>query len=641
MRTKTLWSAICAALVSTLAACSGGGGGGSDSSTIVSTPQNGTVSLLLSDDSSEDWATIGVKVLSIALIPQGGGSNVTVYTAPSTPPVINLEQLDQLGEIIGNATVPVGTYTGAVITIAGNPGDVVLIAAADPEAGFDGTAGASVPSADIHIQGTSGAAGSLSAPITVNFESNLVVTANQSNQLDLEFDLSHPAFIVAHTPVGGGTKWAVNFRGPLRHHRIADITSLVLRHTYGTVDSIASDNTSITITKDMPTIPVVNPETPVVTDSTLTILADATNGTLLYDVDGKTFNTVTTFAGQSALLLNKYVRVAARYQQDGTLVATRIWASSSFNSVWLSPEGHVLHVNSTNNVLRVSNESGGSVPLTITSATNFYFRGRTAPIGTGTSFLANVERGFKIHASVVDPLATPLVADSIDIETAAFDGVISNADSTGFTYTRKFATAADDYTQNLDYISSSTANGKDSAGNPIVGFKWWNFAYPTVVTSGANAVGDFTSAVGGSVNFGGTVGAIPAVGASFATWNDPASADAWSAPWVILSPTPLPLGKVASAFANNQFGMTVTGGATPANVDVSTTSGSATLVYQIDRTNNVISVSPEDVTTSAGLSALTAGLALGAPVKVYGVPQPDGTIKAYVLAYYTGSMPAN
>jgi hypothetical protein len=638
MRTKLLSAAISGALAALLAACSGGGGSGS--STITQAPQSGTLSLLVSDDSSEDWATIGVKVLSIALIPQGGGSNVTVYTAPATPPTINLEQLDQLGEIIGNVTVPEGTYTGAVITIAGNPGDVTLIAAADPEAGFAGAAGAAVDMADIQIQGAKGSAGSLTVPITVNFESNLVVTANQNNQLDLEFDLSHPAFIVGHTTLGGTTEWAVNFRGPLRHHRIADITRLVLRHTYGTVDSIASDNTSITITKDVPTIPVVNPETAVATDRQLTILADATNGTLLYDVDGKTFSTVMSFAGESPLLLNKYVRVAARYQQDGTLVATRIWASSSFNSIWLSPEGHVLHVNTTNNILRVTNESGGSVPLTITSGTNFYFHGGTTPIGTGTAFLANIERGFKIHASVVDPLATPLAADSVDIETAAFDGVISGANPVGFTYTRSFMTAADDYTQNLDYISSTTPNGKDSNNNAITGFKWWNFAFPTVVTSGANAVSDFTSAVGGSVNFGGTVGAIPAVGTSFATWNDPASANAWSAPWVILVPTPVPLGKVSSGFANNMFGMTVIGGTMPVNVDVSTTSGSATLVYQVDRTNLIVTVSPEDITTSAGLTAMTDGLAVNAPVKVFGVPQSDGTIKAYVLTYYTGSMPS-
>lgn len=638
MRTKLLSAAICSTLVSMLAGC---GGGGSGSSSIVQTPQDGTVSLLVSDASSEDWATIGVKVLSIALVPQGGGANVTVYTAPSPPPVINLEQLDQLGEIIGNVAVPEGTYTGAVITVAGNPGDVLLVAAADPEAGFAGTPGAAVPSADIQIQGTKGTSGNLYVPITVKFESNLVVTANQNNQLDLEFDLNHPAFIVGHTPVGGTTEWAVNFRGPVRHHPIADFTRFMLRHSYGTVDSIASDNTSITITKDFPTIPVVSPETSVATDRHLTILADATNGTLLYDVDGKTLTTVMNFAGESNILLNKYVRVAARYQQDGTLVATRIWTSGTFNSVWLGPEGHVLHVDRPNDVIDVSNESGGSVPLTITSGTNFYFRGGTTPIGTGIAFLANVERGFKIHASVVDPLATPLAADSIDIETAAFDGVISGASSVGFTYTRKFNTATDDYTQTLAYISSTTRNGKDASGNAITGFKWWNFAYPTIVTSGANAVSDFTSAVSGSVDFGGTVGAVPAVGSSVAIWNDPASADAWSAPWVILVPTRLPLGRVATGFANNMFGMTVLGGAMPVNVDVSTTAGSATLVYQVDRTNNVVTVNPEDITTGDGLTAMTNGLAVGARVKVFGVPQPDGTIKAYVLTYYTGGMPAN
>jgi hypothetical protein len=34
--------------------------------------QTGTVNLIVSDAPTEDWATIGVKVLSIALTPQGG-----------------------------------------------------------------------------------------------------------------------------------------------------------------------------------------------------------------------------------------------------------------------------------------------------------------------------------------------------------------------------------------------------------------------------------------------------------------------------------------------------------------------------------------------------------------------------------------
>ncbi|MGO8854307.1 MAG: hypothetical protein ACLQO1_01145, partial [Steroidobacteraceae bacterium] len=58
-----------------------------------------------------------------------------------------------------------------------------------------------------------------------------------------------------------------------------------------------------------------------------------------------------------------------------------------------------------------------------------------------------------------------------------------------------------------------------------------------------------------------------------------------------------------------------------------------------DRTNGMVTVNPVDITTSTGLATLTTGLAAGAPVKVYGVPQSDATLRAYVLAYYTGQMP--
>ncbi len=91
--------------------------------------------MMVSDASTDDWATIGVKILSIALVPQSGGNNVTVYSASqSSAPMTNLVQLDQLGEILGTVSVPVGTYTAAVVTISGNPTDVQLTSSADPSA---------------------------------------------------------------------------------------------------------------------------------------------------------------------------------------------------------------------------------------------------------------------------------------------------------------------------------------------------------------------------------------------------------------------------------------------------------------------------------------------------------------------------
>jgi hypothetical protein len=623
-------------------ACSSG-----SSSSNNSTPkaQNGMVSVIVSDGSTEDWATIGVKVLSISLTPQGGGSDVTVYTAPNPAPYINLLQQDQLNEILGNVSVPVGTYNAATITVGGNPGDVLLTVSADPEAGFAAAPGSTIPSNQIQILGAKGSAGSLTVPIKVTLDSSLVVTASQTNALDLEFDLSHPAFIVAHVPPAsaGTTMWAVNFRGPLRHRPIHNLARLVLRHHYGTVTAVSTDNTTLTFDKDYPVYPPTTPETAVTTSQALSVLADSANGTLYYDVDAKTLTTIHDFSSISATIVGKFIRVAARYQVDGSLIAVRIWASSSFNSVWISPEGHVLHVNSSTNTLVVENELGIGVPLTVDANTLFFFRtpanaqSDATSIGQGPAFLANLVRGFKVHASVVDPLASPLVASSVDIEIARYDGTITGSNLTNFTYTRNFRDSNDDYTVQLPFISSSTANGSDPmSGSPITGFKWWNFTFPTIVDSGANAIMDFDNATNGAVNFGGTVGLMNATGESYAVWNDPNALNAWAAPWTVLTPTKVPLGIAATSYNNGSFTVSVTGGTQAVPVSLNTTSGSATLVYQVDWTNGILTVSPVDISTSAGQTTLTTNLVMNTPVKVFGIPQADGTIKAYVLFYFTG-----
>ena len=628
----------------------GSGGGGT---------QDGSVNMMVSDASTEDWANIGVKILTISLVPQGGGSPVSVYTAPSPVPSTNLVQLDQLSDLLGTFTAPAGTYTGAILTISANSGDVTLIVSADPETGFAGTAGATIPPSQIQIQGATGGAGSKTVPVNVNFVTPLVVTANQTSSMDVEFDLAHPAFLVGHVPPasGGQTIWAVNFnKGPVRHHPIWDIRRLILRHTYGTVTGISSDDSSITITKDFPVWPPTNPETANPSNLSLTILADATNGTLFYDVDAKTVVTIKNFSTVASSLTGRFVRVAARYQSNGSLVAVRIWAANAFNSVWISPEGHVLHVNANTDVIVVQNELGFGVPLQVNDNTEFFFRtpwnavADSTPIGQGTSFLTNKDlvRGFKIHASVVDPLASPLVAQTIDIEIARYDGSISAVNANTFTYTCKFNTATDDYTFALPYISGSTPNGTDpSTGTPINGFKWWSFTYPTIVDSGMNAIPDFETATNGTVNFGGTAGAYPAWGESYAIWNDPIVANTWAVPWTVLMPTTVPLGTAATSYSNGSpdgtFMLSETGGVTTVPVDLSTTSGSGTLVYQVDRTNSggvsTVTVSAVDITTSAGQTTLTNNLLAGTPVKVYGVPQANATIKAYVVIYFTGTTP--
>jgi len=629
------WIGItCAMAFAGLAGC----GGGSSSGSIGAMPgdqmqQTGTVSMMVSDAPCDDWALIGVKIESIALVPQGGGANVTVYSVDAaSAPYVNLVELDQLSEILGNVPVPVGTYVGAVLTVGGNPGDVLLTTSADPESGFAGPASTSIASSAIQIQHTQGTSGTLSAPIAVSFDSPLEVTANSSNALDLEFDLAHPAFIIAHQPPGAGTLlWAVNFRGPVHRRPIADVTRLVLRHLYGTLT--ANNGTSLTVNKDYATYPPASPETAVESSQGLTIDVDSTNGTLFYDVDTKSGPTkIMSFAGISALASGEYLRIQARYQEGGTLVATRIWASSSFNSVWVSPEGHVLDVDSAGGSITVTNELGRPVTVEIASNTNFYFHGGTTAIGTGPTFLANLVRGFKVHVDVVDPLAATFTAQDVDIETASFSGAISAADTTSFTYTHDFVRAADDYTQTLDYVAAASVTGTDGSGNTLSGFYYWPFAYPTLITSGANAIGDFALA---------TQVTPAAYAFTAAIWADPANPTGWSAPWADLLPEPLPLASVASGLsASDQFTLTTDESGLTYTADVSAASGSATLVYQVDRSNGVLTVSPVDITTQSGLQTFTQALVAGTPVKMYGVPQADGTVRAYVILYYTGDTPS-
>jgi Domain of unknown function (DUF4382) len=657
MLRRTIYTAVCAGLSGVLAACGGGGG---DSSGAPLTQNMAAMPVTISDAPSDDWACVGVEVLSIALVPANGGSPITVWSAPTPAPYVNLVQLDQLGELLGNVNVPAGTYSGAVLTIAANPGDVLLTVASNPESGFPIAGGTSIPADEIQIQGAQGASGSKTVAVTVNFANNLTVAAGASNvALDLEFDLGHPAFIVAHTPpaADGATVFAVNFNGPVRHHPVADITALLLRHTYGTVTAVAS--AAITIDKDFAVYPATHPETEITSNIALTINADSVNGTIVYDLDAGSRTVVNNFSGEAGLA-NRFVRVAARYQSGGSLTAVRIWVSSDFNKVWLSPEGHVLNVNTTANTLTVTDEDGIPVTVAVGAETQFFFRAPAnaladaTAIGQGTGFLSNLVRGFKVHIGSMDPLQVPMLASSIDIETAAFGGQISGSSGTGLTYTSRYLVTNDNYSLLLPYIAGGADNGYtqvDGQQTQVTGFKWWYFTFPTLASWGTSGISDFVNATNGAVNLGGSLGNVVAWGGSGARWGDGIGDDGssgWHLNDAVIVPTPLPLGILTTPLTGTSFAMTVAGGTTPVTVNLDTNSGSATLVYQINRSGGgVVTITPLNIADGGnGLATLQAALTAGAPVKVWSVPQAPvppattGTLAAYVLVYYSGTMPS-
>ncbi|HEV7137196.1 MAG TPA: DUF5666 domain-containing protein [Steroidobacteraceae bacterium] len=595
------------------------------------------VPLMLSADASRNWAKVAVRILSISLTPQGGGAPVTVYSAPSPAPAIDLEQLDHISQLLGNVSAPPGSYTGAVITVGANPGDVALTSSDDPDSGFAAPLSAAIPAQSIKVQNSQGGTGAMSAAIPVTLPTPYVVSATAAAQapLELDFPVSNPAFVQAQTPVTDDpTLWAVDFQGAVTGKVIPDITSLVLRQMYGTLTAVSADGKSLNITRDYPAHPIADPETAVATAQPLTILADAGNGTQFYDIDAASSETASNFVALAGLSPGRYLRISARYQADGSLVATRIWASNVFSGVWAGPEGHVTQVDAGAGTLSVEDESGNPVRVQTDAGTEFDYHG--TPIATGSAFLAtgHIVRGFEVHVSPRAGTSGPMVAQSIDIESALFWGAISNTTLTGFTYTSQFSRDSDNYTLPLSDISPSTPNGTAATGTPITGFDYWNFAYPTEIVYGDGAVADFQLATSGSVT---------AYGLSPATWNDPAAPSAWALRATTLLPGPLGLATVTTGLVSSgytsTFSLTPVGDSTPITVQLITASGSAPLVYQLDRDHSDVAMTPLDITTASGLAQLSAALTPGAYVNVFAIPKSSAAVQAYTLLYYTGIHP--
>jgi hypothetical protein len=565
---------------------------------------------------------------------------------------MNLAQLDQVSDAL-SGSIPAGTYTGVTITIAANPGDVVLTVSQDPESGFTGAPGTAIPSAQTVINGATGASGAMTVSIPITFKKSVTVSSAQSTPIQLDFNLGHPAFVITHAITGGTTIYTVTFQGGTVYpHPVAKVTDLILRHLYGAASSVPTDNKSLTLAREVPLLPIVSPETAVSIGTSSTIFADSTHGTLYYDLDMSTTpTTITDFSTIASSVVGRQLRVEARYQADGSLVATRVFSAADFATIWRSPEGHVLRVDPSRNILTVAGEDGTPSNLTVDGLTTFTLPNlpaSAAPIGTGPTFLANLHRGFKVHVTVDSANAS--LARIVEIESAGFSGRIANPSKTQFDVQAHFRHQGDGYSTTLPYVAAATVTDVLVNGAPVSGFAYWNFAYPTEViatqaatgtTAAVDAIGQFVLATGGSVGFGGVWAPIYARGESHAVWGDPSNPTGWSAPWVELAPSNVPTALVSTTIASNQFAVSAPGGAVPLAVSFDTTPGSATLVYAVQRSHDNVNVAVQDLSTAAGLAAVTSALAINTPVRISGIPQGDGTLKAYVITYFTGTHPAN
>jgi hypothetical protein len=190
----------------------------------------------------------------------------------------------------------------------------------------------------------------------------------------------------------------------------------------------------------------------------------------------------------------------------------------------------------------------------------------------------------------------------------------------------------------LPFVAPATDNGVDASGNPIHGFCWWTAGSPASVDTGPGAAASFKAAASLSVDFGGTLGVLPATVTTHAIWADPANPDGWSAQWSILERTPLPAGTAESPWVSagtyGTFALTLPGATKAVTVDVDASSRVFDVQEgdpQVPGANIHPILARMDLSTPSGQSWIVQTLVQGAPVQVWGFPTAQGHLLAETL----------
>ena len=546
LRTLSLLAVPALTTLTLTLAC--GGSGTSTKSTPVIT---GAASIILTDAPSDQWSAVEVVVTKVTLLNKADHTKEVVAFEGATAK-INLVDLDSVGELLATAQIPVGSYDALRITI--DPASVNLVKA-------DGT---TVPASQVHVKGAS---------VLVGLSTDLVVTPTGSNAVQIDFDLGHPLFLVQLPNLD----WVMNLQ--VKHRPNANgmmgMGQLMFRHRRGTIASVGASSFVLH------------------TDSGNDLTVNVGTGAWFFDADTKTLG---SFAGLAA---GKNALVSLRMQPDGSLWAVRVWYGANALPGW-SPEGHVVGVDRTNNLLRISTNASAPRTIAIDADTTFTFR-TDQSIGTGQAILADIWMGFKVQVDVKDPLQVPMHAKSVNIQRAVDGGVIKAADASQFTYTHPMA-----------------GDRIHAYGNP---FTWWYLGLPGLTSTSSGA---FAAACAGS-------GDVRIQGVSDLVWNGGTSS--WDANNAIFLPVALPQGTISSSYSGGQFGFTFTNSAAATQaitVSLNTTVGMQPAVLEVVNQSGVITVTPIDST------AWASKLVSPAKTRVAVVPKPDGSYAAYAVVIFTG-----
>ncbi len=578
-------------------------------------PTTGLVSVCMTSTGTEDWAEIDVKVVGVTLTPQGGGAPVALVAPQAGPLPVNLALLGRATQLIGSLAAPVGTYTAATVTLGSASGDVALTASSTPSPGFPQAPQTSVGVTQLLVAGA-GAGPTLS--LQVPFAAPLQVAADGNAVLALEWDTRRPGFLIgAAVPRMNAVFWTMDLGGVLRQRVVADPAGMALLPLRGTAYKTDASGKAFQVSPTFRAGIFPSGFLP----QRVGVSVDAAGGTWFFDVDAGTRQLIKDLSGVGDALPGRLVSVSGTLRKDGTLLASRIWAGTG---MYLDTQiqGRVVRVNPALGLAAFDGDgfTGFACGASGFTTENTLFTAPALEAGPGFLAAGNLGLGFTaipmFHYPSTGNLVTLL---AVDIVSPDFRGKVTAVDGNQVSLSFPSGTDAGALDAVLPFVGASTPNGNDPSGAPLLGFCWWEAGSPEKVHSGASS---FTTAAGAKVDFGGTVGALPATAAVHAAWGNGANPSGWSAQWAVLETLDLPAGTVAVPFAVSSFGLALPGGTTAVTVDLD----ASTACYRVSLPSaDWYAGGPNPALTPADPSA---ALTQGAAVQVFGIPQANGHLKA-------------
>jgi hypothetical protein len=396
----------------------------------------GGLNLLLTDGPTDDWQEVTVVLKSVSLHSREGNSWEDVWTADPANPAsgtVNLVDLSGVTAILQKATIPVGTYNLLKLVIDTDPATMKLV----------NDLGTQIAASQITVVDPSG-----KGEIKVDLSPAITVAEGATANLIVDFDLAHPLSIVN---LDG--KVVISLK--VRHKALPrHLKNIQFARTIGNITAAAADGASFTIKN--------------LQESELTF---GVNLNTIY-VDADT-NAAGSFDGLKVLVNSGAALVASNMNADGSLYARRVWYAKSIDTLpQFTPEGLVRRVGE--NWLRILKKKTETLSAsddhyqcdwdseTVFVNENTTWTFQDLAMGTGTSILRHIAKGFRVEVTFVDPAAAPKVAASINVHSAHAEGLVTNATLDSFTFGWR------DHTRTMVY-----------SGIAAHTFGWWFYGLPS------------------------------------------------------------------------------------------------------------------------------------------------------------------